>query len=132
MRGTDRSWLAWNAEALDTVVEAALLRYLAVAHFGRGRGDWVGGRAPRALAGRGACAALAPHREALASLWHERAGDDTNAAMLAPLRAELAALCSPRHARPCCASIPMPRRAFETIPEDEARESAQPTGQPAR
>ena len=41
VRGTEQSWLAWNAEALDQAVEAALLRYLAVAHFGRGRGDWT-------------------------------------------------------------------------------------------
>ena len=40
VRGTDRSWLTWNDEALDTLLEAALLRYLAIAHFGRGRGDW--------------------------------------------------------------------------------------------
>lgn len=28
------------------IVEAALLRYLAVAHFGRGRGEWAQGEAP--------------------------------------------------------------------------------------
>ena len=35
VRGTDQSWLAWNAESLDAMVDAALLRYLTVAHFGR-------------------------------------------------------------------------------------------------
>ena len=61
-------WVAWSAEALTPLVEAALLRYLAVAHFGRGRGEWAEGEAP-------------PHwadvvqrrwrreREALAALW---------------------------------------------------------------
>ena len=44
VRGTDRSWIAWNGEALDQMTEAALLRYLAVAHFGRGRGDWAHAR----------------------------------------------------------------------------------------
>ena len=76
VRGTDRSWVAWNAEALDAMLEAALLRYLAVAHFGRGRGEWAQGESPahwRETIQR----ALAPHREALAILWRER---DTGAA----------------------------------------------------
>jgi hypothetical protein len=46
VRGTESSWLSWNGEALDAIVEAALLRYLAVAHFGRGRGDWAEGESP--------------------------------------------------------------------------------------
>ena len=81
VRGTDRSWLAWNAEALDQMVEAALMRYLAVAHFGRGRGDWVEGEAPPHWAAH-AHRALAPYRDALAVLWAERGvGDaDPNAA----------------------------------------------------
>lgn len=71
VRGTDQSWVAWNAESLDAMVDAALLRYLAVAHFGRGRGDWVAGESPphwRAVVAD----ALAPHREALATIWQER------------------------------------------------------------
>ena len=71
VRGTDRSFVAWNAEALDQLLEAALLRYLAVAHFGRGRGEWAQGEAPphwRGVIER----ALAPHREALALVWQER------------------------------------------------------------
>lgn len=31
---------------LDTLLSSAVLRYLAVAHFGRGRGNWVEGEAP--------------------------------------------------------------------------------------
>ncbi len=71
VRGTGQSWVAWNAQALDPLLEAALLRYLAVAHFGRGRGDWSQGEAPphwRDVIQR----ALAPHRDALAALWRER------------------------------------------------------------
>ncbi|HEY7758572.1 MAG TPA: GTPase domain-containing protein [Burkholderiales bacterium] len=41
MRGTSEGQIAWSAEFLTQRVSAALLRYLAVAHFGRGRGDWV-------------------------------------------------------------------------------------------
>jgi hypothetical protein len=71
VRGTDRSWVAWNTEALELSLEAALLRYLAVAHFGRGRGEWLQGESPphwREVVQR----ALAPQREALASVWQER------------------------------------------------------------
>ena len=46
VRGTDRSLAAWNDEALAPRVDAALLRYLAVAHCGRGRGHWAQGEAP--------------------------------------------------------------------------------------
>ncbi len=71
VRGTDRSWVAWNADALGQLLEAALLRYLAVAHFGRGRGEWTLGESPAhwlEVVQR----ALAPHREALARVWKER------------------------------------------------------------
>ena len=72
VRGTDHSWLAWNAEALNQMTEAALLRYLAVAHFGRGRGDWVGGESPPHWAAV-VQQALTPHRAALDAVWSMRA-----------------------------------------------------------
>jgi hypothetical protein len=77
VRGTERSSIAWNAEALDQMVDAALLRYLAVAHFGRGRGDWVQGEAPphwKDVIAR----ELAPRRDELAQIWSIRnpRGDD--------------------------------------------------------
>jgi hypothetical protein len=81
VRGTDRSWIAWNVEALNQMVEAALLRYLAVAHFGRGRGDWAQGESPphwKDVVAR----ALAPQREALAVAWASR-GDADEAGQLA-------------------------------------------------
>ena len=77
VRGTDSSWIAWNAEALGTLLQAALLRYLAVAHFGRGRGEWE--RAETAphwppVVER----ALAVEADVLAALWAQR-GDDAAA-----------------------------------------------------
>jgi hypothetical protein len=91
VRGTGSSWVAWNAEALDALAEAALMRYLAVAHFGRGRGAWVQGEPPAHW--RSAVqAALVPHAAALAAVWRGRStrhdsGDDagTLAAELQPL-----------------------------------------------
>ncbi len=46
VRDTERRWVHWRAEAMPPRVESALLRYLAVAHFGRGRGTWRSGEAP--------------------------------------------------------------------------------------
>ena len=97
VRGTDQSWLAWNAEALDTMLQAALLRYLAVAHFGRGRGEWARAETPphwKPVVEQ----ALAAEADALASLWAERDGDEDAARLLAGLQAVIdralrAALC---------------------------------------
>ena len=41
LRGTDDSTVRWDGAMLNRLVSAAALRYLAVAHFGRGRGDFV-------------------------------------------------------------------------------------------
>jgi Domain of unknown function (DUF3482) len=71
VRGTQQSWVMWNAEALDQMVEAALLRYLAVAHFGRGRGEWAQGESPTHWR-EAMQLAMAPHREALNTVWRER------------------------------------------------------------
>jgi hypothetical protein len=40
-RGTESSVIRWSGEFLTNRVTAAVMRYLAVAHFGRGRGDFV-------------------------------------------------------------------------------------------
>jgi hypothetical protein len=75
VRGTERSWLGWNAEVLDGLVDASLLRYLAVAHFGRGRGQWREGETPPHWP-EAVREALAPQREALAALWAQRPDGD--------------------------------------------------------
>jgi hypothetical protein len=71
VRGTGRSWVAWSAEALPALTEAALLRYLAVAHYGRGRGEWAQAEAPPHWPAAVA-AALAPRRDAFERLWKAR------------------------------------------------------------
>ncbi len=40
VRGTKAAMLRWDDLFLDGLVISALMRYLAVAHFGRGRGEW--------------------------------------------------------------------------------------------
>ncbi|HEU5296658.1 MAG TPA: GTPase domain-containing protein [Burkholderiaceae bacterium] len=72
MRGGGPPWVGWSASALAPMVEAALLRYLAVAHFGRGRGQWVEGEAP-AHWHEVVATALAPVRDELQTLWQSRA-----------------------------------------------------------
>ena len=89
VRGTDRSWLAWNAESLDAMVDAALLRYLTVAHFGRGRGEWVEGESPPQWKDI-TREALALHRNTLATLWASRDARSDDAQESARLSAALA------------------------------------------
>ncbi|MBZ8139034.1 GTP-binding protein [Rubrivivax gelatinosus] len=95
VRGTDRGFASWSAEAMGPLVEAALLRYLAVAHFGRGRGEWAQGEAPphwRVLVAE----LLATRQAELAALWDGRStrADNTGdaEALAQALRAPLAAV----------------------------------------
>jgi hypothetical protein len=88
VRGTGRSWVAWSDAAMGPLVEAALLRYLAVAHFGRGRGEWVQGEAPPHWA-VAVAEVLAPQREALAALWAGRSERVENAGEAERLAAAL-------------------------------------------
>ncbi len=93
VRGTGQSWVAWRNEALDGAAQAALLRYLAVAHFGRGRGDWSLGEAP-AHWPPAVAQALARQRAAWTAAWAARSqrldGADDIAALAATLQPLLA------------------------------------------
>jgi hypothetical protein len=44
--GEDASTMRWSNEFLQRLTVTAILRYLAVAHFGRGRGEWSEGEHP--------------------------------------------------------------------------------------
>jgi len=85
IRGTDRSWVAWKGDALMPMVDAALLRYLAVAHFGRGRGRWADAAAPEHWAAV-VHDAFEPHREVLADLWRGIEGPEVGAAAIETTR----------------------------------------------
>lgn len=71
VQGRDRSWIALSPDALAALLQAQLLRYLAVAHFGRGRGQWRDGAAPPHW---DALVQQALHAEvgALGELWQSR------------------------------------------------------------
>ena len=47
MQGQEDGRVRWTNEVLAQQTRSALVRYLAVAHYGRGRGEWVEGEAPR-------------------------------------------------------------------------------------
>jgi hypothetical protein len=63
--------LAWQDSVLDALCRSAVLGYLAVAHHGRGRGDWQPVEAPAAWV-EAVDAALAALQPALDRLWQQR------------------------------------------------------------
>jgi hypothetical protein len=71
LRGVEVSTLAWQTGVLDELARSALLGYLAVAHYGRGRGDWAACEHPAFW--RGAVnAVVAPRLGALHAIWARR------------------------------------------------------------
>jgi hypothetical protein len=88
LRGADEPTLAWTDAVLGDLVRSALLAYLAVAHFGRGRGEWAASESP-AFWSDAVDAVLATRRDALQRLWARRA--DTSPAAPAELQAALTA-----------------------------------------
>lgn len=83
-RGTDTSLVRWSPGFLSDRVTAAIVRYLAVAHFGRGRGEFVTGEFPP-LWGEMVTAAVAVEREVLYRTWRRL----QDGAPVADLAAEL-------------------------------------------
>jgi hypothetical protein len=73
-RGRTEAAVRWDDAFLDELVVSALLRYLAVAHYGRGRGDWQESEYPSYWRQRVA-QAVATERPALAAIWALRTVD---------------------------------------------------------
>ena len=71
VRGLDQPTLAWSTEMLDGLAKSALLGYLAVAHFGRGRGAWAASETPPAWPAV-VEAVVAERQAALHALWARR------------------------------------------------------------
>jgi len=76
-RGANTGTVRWSREFLLARIAAALIRYLAVAHFGRGRGDFVSGSAP-AHWQEAVQQALARRRATLDAVWAESASAGRN------------------------------------------------------
>jgi hypothetical protein len=82
-RGDDSNSVRWSEDFFIGLVRSALLRYLAVAHFGRGRGEWEEGEHPTAW--RDAVAEeVSAERKVIRSIWG-RARDADPEAIKAPL-----------------------------------------------
>ncbi len=81
LRGVEVPTLVWSIAALETQVRAALLGYLAVAHFGRGRGAWSDSEEPSFWA-EAIDATLAPRIDRLRELFAQRERDDVDEARL--------------------------------------------------
>src|SRR5262249_14286534 len=85
-RGANTGTVRWSRDFLFARVAAALVRYLAVAHFGRGRGEFVSGSAP-AHWQEAVQQVLVRRRASLDAVWADSAasGRDTLATNLLPL-----------------------------------------------
>lgn len=108
MRGVETATLSWNEAVLDELARSALLGYLAVAHYGRGRGDWSASEHP-AFWRQAVDEVVAARLEGLHALWAAReAGDapefeaglrrwlvEASAALLARLYPAAASLVAP-------------------------------------
>ncbi|MBE0621812.1 MAG: DUF3482 domain-containing protein [Burkholderiales bacterium] len=90
VRGAEVTTLAWTEEVLDELAVSALLGYLAVAHYGRGRGDWAASEYP-AHWQETVAAAFARCKEAFDHAWSLRGDADASETMEPALREALAA-----------------------------------------
>lgn len=87
-RGDDTNSVRWSEEFFVGLTRSALLRYLAVAHFGRGRGEWEEGEHPTSW--RDAVGdVVAKERDAIRSIW-KQARDGNVEAVAATLEQVLA------------------------------------------
>jgi len=91
-RGKTESIVRWSDEFMRALVPGAVLRYLAVAHYGRGRGAWSAGETPSFW--REAVAAAVDRHGDLGRVFALRRSDDCNtkaiARMLGPILAAMA------------------------------------------
>jgi hypothetical protein len=96
VRGRTEATRRWSDEFVATLAPAAVLRYLAVAHYGRGRGEWTASEHPpfwrdvvnAAIERDGGVAAIVALRNApgcdvtvLAKMWQAKLADITRAVL---------------------------------------------------
>jgi hypothetical protein len=96
VRGKTEATIRWSDEFVATLVPAAVLRYLAVAHYGRGRGEWAASEYPpfwrdvvaAAIERRGGVAPIVALRatpgcnvQSLADEWQPKLGEITLAVL---------------------------------------------------
>jgi hypothetical protein len=87
VRGANTTSVQWSDTVLEELVAGALLRYLAVAHYGRGRGEWTERGYPE-FWNEAVKAVVEARRDALSKLWVGRDADGA-AEAFAPAIAEV-------------------------------------------
>jgi 50S ribosome-binding GTPase/Domain of unknown function (DUF3482) len=85
VRGAQTTTVQWSDGALDELAAGALLRYLAVAHYGRGRGEWTARGYPDFWSAA-VKAVVEVHRAALSALWARRRGECTSEELAPAMR----------------------------------------------
>jgi hypothetical protein len=90
-KGKSGASVRWDDAFLDGLVKSALLRYLAVAHYGRGRGDWAESEYPPHWPPE-VERVVAAHRDAIAHVWSIRDDADGAAALAAALAPTLTSM----------------------------------------
>lgn len=89
-RGRAGATLRWDDALLQGLVSSALIRYLAVAHYGRGRGEWVETEYP-SFWGPLVARIVEARREAFARVWAQRSPACHAHVMAESLRVEISA-----------------------------------------
>ena len=90
-RGEDGAGVRWGEQFFTGLIRSALLRYLAVAHFGRGRGEWEEGEHP-AFWQDAIARVLDPRQGAIRAIWE--AGKRERAEQLRPRLEALLTACA--------------------------------------
>ena len=91
LAGADQPEARWSSDFLNALVRSSVLRYLAVAHFGRGRGKYVEGEAPpfwRDEVER----QFSQHEAAFRALWDAALGMSPHERLMPELQASIAKL----------------------------------------
>ena len=91
MRGSDQR-LRWSREHFREQVKLAFLTYLAICHFGRGRGEWKESEQPQ-LWQEVVDAVTELHSDALDQLWKSGVQKDTQPATLSRQSRQLTGDC---------------------------------------
>jgi hypothetical protein len=74
VRGDEQAYTRCSAQLFEALIRSALLRYLSVAHFGRGRGQFVQGNHQPEIWQANVTAALERRRDKCRQIW-EKAGN---------------------------------------------------------
>jgi hypothetical protein len=89
VRGTEQTLVTWTDEVLDELAASALLAYLAVAHYGRGRGEWAPSEHP-AHWNDTVRSVLQEQRAELASVWSQREAATSETELVPAMQRQIA------------------------------------------